>query len=47
MVAETFLGKQPGTDYQCHHIDKNKDNSQVDNLEWLNKSEHRKKHSYS
>lgn len=47
LVAETFLGKQPGTDYQCHHIDKNKDNSQVDNLEWLNKSEHRKKHSYS
>jgi hypothetical protein len=39
LVAETFLGDCPGG-YECHHIDGDKTNNKVENLEWVSKKEH-------
>lgn len=39
LVIETFTGPCPDG-YECHHIDGDKTNNRLDNLEWILKSEH-------
>ena len=39
MVAETFIGEKPSSEYQVDHIDGDKANNNVDNLEWVTPSE--------
>ena len=34
LVAETFLGEAPGPDYECDHLDRNRQNNYVGNLRW-------------
>lgn len=34
LVAETFLGGAPGPEYECDHIDRNRQNNYVGNLRW-------------
>ena len=46
LVAMAFLGHVPcGHDLEIHHIDENKINNRLDNLEVLTKQEHKAKHS--
>ena len=35
LVANTFIGDKPGKDYQVNHIDGNKKNNRITNLEWV------------
>lgn len=44
LVASAFLPKPDDIDMQLHHIDFDKSNNCVENLQWLNVSDHRKKH---
>ena len=37
VILETFKGKRPKNKV-CNHIDENKTNNRLDNLEWVNKS---------
>jgi hypothetical protein len=39
LVIETFFGPCPDG-YECHHIDGDKLNNRLDNLEWISKLEH-------
>ncbi len=39
LVAETFIGSAPSEEYQINHIDGNKANNSVDNLEWVTPKE--------
>lgn len=34
LVAETFLGEAPGPEYECDHLDRNRQNNYVGNLRW-------------
>ena len=44
LVAFAFLPFRQSIDMELHHIDNNKENNCSDNLEWLTKVEHLKKH---
>jgi hypothetical protein len=35
LVAENFIGPSPGENYQVNHMDKDRANNKVTNLEWL------------
>lgn len=35
LVAETFLGDAPGPEYECDHLDRNRQNNYVGNLRWV------------
>lgn len=39
LVCETFHGAPPNSDYQVNHIDCNRQNNSVENLEWCTASE--------
>lgn len=39
MVAETFLGEAPGPDYECDHLDRNRQNNYLGNLRWATHQE--------
>lgn len=39
VIAETWLGPRPSPQHICDHIDGNKHNAAVENLEWITKSE--------
>ena len=34
LVAETFLGEAPGPEYECDHLDRNRQNNYIGNLRW-------------
>lgn len=34
LVAETFLGDAPGPEYECDHLDRNRQNNYLGNLRW-------------
>ena len=44
LVAFTWLGEKKENDMVVHHINGNTFNNQVDNLEWITRKEHAKKH---
>lgn len=44
LVAEAWLGQPKSLEYEVHHIDGNKLNNAVSNLQYLSKIEHLKKH---
>ena len=44
LVLETFVGPRP-KGYECNHIDENKLNNRLDNLEWVTKQQNMR-HSY-
>lgn len=35
LVAETFLGEAPGPEYECDHLDRNRQNNYVGNIRWV------------
>ena len=39
LVAKTFIGEPPSSQHQVNHIDSNKQNNSVDNLEWVTPQE--------
>jgi len=41
-VLAAFKGDRDSSVYECHHIDGNRHNNNIDNLKWLSKDEHRK-----
>jgi len=45
LVAQMFIGESPGKGYQVNHLDGDKANNAVDNLEWVTQSENMK-HAY-
>ena len=43
MVAETFIGPKPDDNFEIDHVDGNKSNNNVSNLEWVTRSENIKR----
>lgn len=39
LVLEYFIGPQPGPDFECDHIDNDKLNNNVGNLQWVTKEQ--------
>lgn len=35
LVAETFLGDAPGPEYECDHLDRNRQNNYYKNIRWV------------
>lgn len=48
LVAETFIGDAPGPEYECDHLDRNRQNNYVGNIRWTTHPENmancRKRH---
>jgi hypothetical protein len=43
LVAESFLEKKPSPEYECDHIDKDRTNCRVDNLQWVTRKQNLEK----
>lgn len=45
LVLQAFAGEQPSKNMECNHLDGDKANNQIDNLEWVTKGENLR-HAY-